>query len=312
MALHEIKQISIRQYLADLGIYPAKDSSRYGMYNSPFREDHNASLKVDYPKNLWIDYGANEGGTLIDLVMRMDHYSLHEAITTLERKYSRADVDTYQSATTPTSNFSFHRKNPDSDLKSPESSVTIQNVQSICNPALIKYLNERRISIDIARIHCCEVHYSVNDKPYYAVGFQNDKGGYELRSKYFKGCTSKDITSVTRNKNHCLLFEGFMDYLSFLTIQKQQKAPVDVFVLNSLTNLPKVKSNLTAYKGIWTFFDNDLAGRKAIQELQSTCNNVNDLSYFYSGHKDLNEYLCHKYKPQITQVQKLKRMGFRR
>ena len=312
MALQEIKQISIRQYLADLGIYPAKESSRYGMYNSPFREDHNASMKVDYPKNLWIDYGANEGGTLIDLVMRMGHCSLHEAITTLERKYSRADVGTYKSANTPTSNFSFHRKNADSDLKSPESSIMLQNVQSISNPALIEYLHERRINVDIARIHCSEVHYSVNDKPYYAVGFRNDKGGYELRNKYFKGCTSKDITSVTRNKDHCLLFEGFMDYLSFLTIQKQQNAPVDVIVLNSLTNLPKVKNLLNAYKGIWTFFDDDLAGRKSVQELQSTCNNVNNLSYFYSGSKDLNEYLCHKYKPQMKQAQKFKRPGLKR
>lgn len=312
MALQEIKQISIRQYLADLGIYPAKDNSCYGMYNSPFREDHNASMKVDYPKNLWIDYGANEGGTLIDLVMRMEHCSLHEAITTLERRYSCADAGTYQSANIPTSNFSFHRKNPDSDLKSPESSIMLQNVQPISNPALIEYLHERRISIDIARIHCSEVHYSVNDKPYYAVGFRNDKGGYELRSKYFKGCTSKDITSMNRNKDHCLLFEGFMDYLSFLTIKKLQNSPVDVIVLNSLTNLPKVKCTLESYKSISLFLDNDQAGKKAAQEIQSICNNVNDLSYFYSGCKDLNEYLCHKVKPQMKQVQKLKRTGLKR
>lgn len=312
MALQKIKQISIRQYLADLGIYPAKDSSHYGMYHSPFREDTNASMKVDYPKNLWIDYGTSEGGTLIDLVMKMEHCSIHEAISILERQYRRADVATYQHDNTPTGNFSFHREKPDLVMKSPEPSITILNVQPISNTALIEYLSERRISLSIARIHCHEVHYSVNGKPYYAVGFENDKEGYELRSKYFKGCTSKDITSVTQNKNHCLLFEGFMDYLSFLTIQKQQNAPVDVIVLNSLTNLPKVKNTLAVYKGIWIFFDNDQAGKKAVQELQSTCNNVNDLSYFYSGSKDLNEYLCHKYKPQMKQAQKFKRPGLKR
>ncbi len=312
MTLNEIKQISIRQYLADLGIYPAKDHSHYGMYHSPFREDHNASMKVDYPKNLWIDYGTSEGGTLIDFVMKMNHCSLHEAISMLEQKYSSTDVITYQRDNMPTNSFSFHRGKTDSNIKTPEPSITILKVQPISNTALIEYLNERRINIDIARIHCQEVHYSVNDKPYYAVGFQNDKGGYELRSKYFKGCTSKDVTSVTRNKNHCLLFEGFMDYLSFLTIQKQQNAPIDVIVLNSLTNLSKVKNTLNAYKGIWTFFDNDLAGKKAVQELQSTCNTINDLSYFYSGSKDLNEYLCHKYKPQMKQAQKFKRPGLKR
>ena len=312
MSLHEIKQISIREYLADLGINPAKDSSRYGMYHSPFREDHNASMKVDYSKNLWIDYGTSEGGTLIDLVMKMEHCSLHEAISKLEQKYSRTDVGISHRDDVPTSSFSFHREKLDSSMKAPDPSITILNVQTISNPALIEYLNERRINIDLARIHCQEIHYSVNDKPYYAVGFPNDKGGYELRSKYFKGCTSKDITSVKRNKNHCVLFEGFMDYLSFLTIQKQQNAPVDVIVLNSLSNLGKFKSTLTAYKGIFTFFDNDLAGRKAVQEIQSTCNNVNDLSYSYSGSKDLNEYLCQKHKPQIKQAQNLKRSGLKR
>lgn len=312
MTLHEIKQISIRQHLAGLGIYPAKDNSRYGMYHSPFREDHDASMKVDYPKNLWIDYGISEGGTLIDLVMKMEHCSLHEAISMLEQKYSRTDISISQRDNIPTSSFSFHRGKTDSNIKAPDPSITILNVQQISNPALIEYLDERRINIDIAQIHCQEVHYSVNDKPYYAVGFPNDKGGYELRSKYFKGCTSKDITSIKRNKNHCVLFEGFMDYLSFLTIQRQKNAPVDVIVLNSLSNLGKLKSTLTAYKGIFTFFDNDLAGRKAVQEIQSTCNNVNDLSYSYSGSKDLNEYLCQKHKPQVKQAQNLKWMGLKR
>jgi DNA primase len=269
-------------------------------------------MKVDYPKNLWIDYGTQEGGTLIDLVMKMDHCSLHEAISLLKRNYSRTDVGTSQRNNMPTSSFSFHREKADSKIKTPEQSITIQKVQPISNPTLIDYLDERRISLSIARIHCREVHYTVNDKTYYALGFQNDKGGYELRNKYFKGCTSKDITSVRRNKNHCLVFEGFMDYLSFLTIQKQQNAPVDVIVLNSLSNLPKVSSSLTAYKGIFTFFDNDVAGKKAVQELQSTSNTVNDLSHFYSGYKDLNEYLCQKFKPQIKQTQKLKRTGLKR
>ena len=305
-----IKQISIRRYLADLGISPAKDHSHYGMYNSPFREDHNASMKVDYPKNLWIDYGTNEGGTLIDLVMKMENCSLHKAITMLEQKYSHTDVGTYQSYNRPTGNFSFHRGKPGMDLKSPEPSITILKVQPISNPALIEYLNERQISIGIARIHCSEVHYSVNDKPYYAVGFQNDKGGYELRSKYFKGCTSKDISSTKHGNNHCLLFEGFMDYLTFLTIKKLQNAPVDVIVLNSLANLPKVKNTLESYNSISAFLDNDQAGKRAVQELESIYKDVIDHSFLYFKYKDLNEYLCHK--QQIKQPEKWKKHGLKR
>ena len=305
----EANAISIKQYLSENGIQPAKDRGYYGMYHSPFREDNNASLKVDYNQNVWHDFGTGEGGGLIDLVMRMENCSFHEAITRLERKYSCADVGTYQSGNIPTSNFSFHRKNPDSDLKSPKPSLTILNVQPISNPALKEYLHERRISIDIARIHCSEVHYSVNDKPYYAIGFQNDKGGYEPRSKYFKGCTSKDIKSIKRNNDHCLLFEGFMDYLSFLTIKKLQNSPVDVIVLNSLSNLLKVINALESYKSISVFLDNDQAGKIAVQKLESICKDVIDHSFLYSNYKDLNEYLCHQ--QLVQQLDKKKKSGLK-
>jgi hypothetical protein len=226
--------------------------------------------------------------------MKMQNSTFHEAISMLEKEQKKF------------SSFSFHGNQnhfPVGTLK-PESVISIKKIQPIGNPALIEYLHERRINIDIARIHCSEVHYSVNNKPYYAVGFPNDKGGFELRSKYFKGCTSKDITSIKRNNDHCLLFEGFMDYLSFLTIKKLQNSPIDVIVLNSLTNLPKVKNTLASYKSISAFLDNDQAGKRAVQELESICKDVIDQSFLYSKCKDLNEYLCHK--PQV-QHQDLKK-----
>lgn len=69
---NEANKISIKAYLANRGIHPIKDHGYYGMYRSPFRDDTNASLKVDYNKNLWIDFGSNDGGTMIDLVMRIN------------------------------------------------------------------------------------------------------------------------------------------------------------------------------------------------------------------------------------------------
>jgi DNA primase len=81
-----INQFPIRDYLAGSGIYPVKDNNFCGMYYSPFREDYNASMKVDYNKNLWIDYGIGEGGTLIDLVMRIQNCSNGRAMQLLEQK----------------------------------------------------------------------------------------------------------------------------------------------------------------------------------------------------------------------------------
>jgi hypothetical protein len=289
-----INQFPIRNYLAGSGIYPVKDNGFYGMYHSPFREDHNASMKVDYSKNLWIDYGTGEGGTIIDLVMRIENCSNGRAMQLLEQKIAG------------TASFSFQKEKEIIPKTPPQQTISIQKIDVLTNPSLLTYLNERSINIDSARLHCREVHYSVNGKSYFAVGFKNDNGGYELRNRYFKGCTSKDTTTIKagNNNNTCQLFEGFMDYLSFLTMKNWQQAKADVIVLNSLTNLAKVKNSLTTYGSIATFLDNDEAGKRAVQELKSCYLNVTDQSEFYAKHKDLNEYLCNKKQLSPKQVRK--------
>jgi len=222
-----INRYPIREYLAGLNIYPAKDKGYYGMYHSPFREDSNASMKVDYDKNLWIDYGSNEGGTLIDLVMRIENCTNGEAMRKLEQHLSGMPSFSFQGNSIPKE-------------KEPETAMRITGIAPINSPALIDYLCERKIDIDIAKIHCKEINYSINGKPYFSIGFPNDVGGYELRSKYFKGCTSKEITSHRTGRETCQVFEGFMDYLSFLTMKNWQRSPVDAIILNSLANLPKI------------------------------------------------------------------------
>ena len=289
-----INQFPIRDYLAGSGIHPAKVNEYYGMYHSPFREDHNASMKVDYNKNLWIDYGTGEGGMLIDLVMRMENCSNGRAMQLLEQKIAG------------TASFSFQKEKEIVPKIPQQQAISIHKITILTNPSLLAYLHERSINTDIAILNCHEVHYSVNGKPYFAVGFRNDAGGYELRNKYFKGCTSKDTSTIKAgsNNNTCQLFEGFMDYLSFLTMKNWQQPKADVIVLNSLTNLAKIKSYLTGYVSIATFLDNDEAGKQAVRELKSCYPNITDQSEFYAKHKDLNEYLCSKKLLPKKQVRK--------
>lgn len=287
MDAKDINQFPIRKYLESLNIYSIKDKNYYGMYHSPFRKDGNASMKVDYNKNLWIDFGSNEGGTLIDLVMRMENCSNGRAMQLLEQYISGIPSFSFQG------DDDFGKKEAE-----PESAIRITGVAPLSSQPLIDYLCERRINIDIAKFHCKEIDYSVNGKPYFAIGFRNDAGGYELRSKYFKGCTSKAITSHTFKQSSCQLFEGFMGYLSFLTMKNWQRSPIDAIVLNSLANLPKVENILTGYKSVALFLDNDEAGKRAVQNLRSVCKEVLDMSTHYGKHKDLNDYLCNRSAPK--------------
>ena len=67
--LQNIKNIPIVDYLHACGIQPVKKYGSYALYNAPYREDHNTSMKVDFTRNLWYDFGLGKGGSIIDLVM---------------------------------------------------------------------------------------------------------------------------------------------------------------------------------------------------------------------------------------------------
>lgn len=273
-----INKFPIQEYLAGRGIRPVKERGYYGLYHSPLREDHTPSMKVDYDKNLWIDYGTGEGGTLIDLVMRMERCEAGEVIRLMEQRISG------------TSSFSFHgNNNPVPPHREP--SITIEKVRPLENPALLAYLTGRGIDLNTARVHCSEVHYRVTDKSYFAVGFRNDAGGWELRNRYFKGCTSKFPTTRRSVYPTCLVFEGFMDYLSFLTLKHNPNPPHNIAVLNSVTNLAKAVPFIASHEQVYAYFDNDEAGRKATAELKTTCRNLSDQSVHYRPHNDLNDYL---------------------
>lgn len=153
MTYKEANQISIKEYLRTLNIHPVKETNYYGMYHSPLRNDQNASMKVDYNKNLWIDYGMNEGGTTTDLVMKINNCTNVEAVKVLEYYVSGSN------------SFSFHGNrniySPKEKQQSPI--IQIQRVTKLTNPALIQYLSERKINHSAAMLHCKEVHYTVNN-----------------------------------------------------------------------------------------------------------------------------------------------------
>ena len=84
MNIEHIKSLSLKDYLANKGHYPVKEYTTYGMYRSPFREESTPSFKVDYRANLWYDFGCGEGGSIIDLVMKLHGCTLSQAIGLLD------------------------------------------------------------------------------------------------------------------------------------------------------------------------------------------------------------------------------------
>ena len=288
--MYTTKNISIKQFLAKQGVLPSQERAGYGMYLSPFRNESAPSFKVDYGKNLWYDFGSGDGGSIIDLVMRLENCSVSEATKRLENG----------------SSFSFH---PAEFANSTRSTLQITSVQSLQDVRLLDYLQHKRsVNLDVAREYCREVHYTTNGKPFFAVGFPGDAGGWELRNEYFKGSTSpKSPTIIGNGSSACLLFEGFMDMLSYLTLKNAIRPSMDVVVLNSVHNLSRAEEFLKQHQTIHCLLDNDDSGKRALAEVQKFGRESIDHSRFYRNHKDLNEYLCGKKLVQSTdQVQEVK------
>ena len=157
---------------------------------------------------------------------------------------------------------------------------------------LTDYLTERKINLDAALRQCVEVHYSIGDKFYYAIGFKNDAGGYELRNRYFKGTVSpKDVTTFIIPTDECMIFEGFMDYLSYLTMKKQFQPDVDTIVLNSTAHIDKATSFLNSHYRVYSYLDNDSVGKQVLSEISARHGNVTNLSKYFEPYNDLNEHL---------------------
>ena len=199
-------------------------------------------------------------------------------------------------------------------------------VGELTHPALFNYLQERGIDTALAKPECKELHFIHNGKPYFAIGFPNVAGGYEVRNPFFKGCIApKDISHIRQQgepREKCLVFEGMMDYLSFLTLRMKNCPTMpnldgqDYVILNSVANVSKIIDVLHGYGRIHCLLDNDEAGRKAYWELaREFSGRIRDFSDNYNGHKDLNDYLCGKPLSQSAepmtekkQVQSVRRM----
>ena len=127
------------------------------------------------------------------------------------------------------------------------------------------------------------------------------RDSYEVRSRYFKGCIPpKSISLVKANDipaDECLVFEGFTDFLSAVTLGVTGNA--DCLVLNSIANVEKAAGLLEGYGRIGCFLDRDEAGRRTLDALTKRYGErVTDRSSLYDDCKDLNEYLQQTMKKQ--------------
>lgn len=279
--IKEIKTIPLADFLSRLGHEPAMRKGTRLWYKSPLRQEQTPSFKVETSLNCWYDFGLCKGGNIIDLAAELyQSTDLRYLMRCIANSYPVPSVQRVAS---------FYPQQ--------HSAPSMEQIEVVPleHRALVAYLQERGIPAHIAKAKCREAHYSVNGKSYFAVAFENVSGGWELRNRYFKGCRGrKEISYLPWARDgpstECVVFEGFIDYLSALTLDIISGA--DAIILNSVVNVNKAMPYLKGYTTISSYLDNDNAGQTALAELTAIYGStVIDRSTLYSEFNDLNEYL---------------------
>ena len=294
--LSAIKRYPIVEYLERKGIRPVRRTPSYTMYRSPLREETHPSFKVDTQKNLWIDYAEGKGGSIIDLCMRLEGCTLSEAIRHLGQ--NAPDKGTYCFR----NNFTQNNFQPTIAANRARRLIEISDTLP---PYLQEYLRkERCIDLEKAAPFLKSINYEVRGQRYQAIGFANLSGGYELRDNHsFKGTIApKDITPIfTDRAEPVCIFEGFMDFLSFLSMKEE--IINRCLVMNSVSNVARTAHYLNDHNltHIRAFLDNDDAGRRTVQEFVRVGFKVEDMSVYYRNFKDLNEFHVSRVREQEQQ-----------
>ena len=277
---YQVKKIPLAEVLARLGCEPHHRKGADVWYLSPFRQETEPSFHINTDKNTWYDFGM-AGGNVLDFAMSYYRCGVSRALHEL----AHLDLAGKVAPSPPL---------PATPAPNP---VTITSVQPLMHMALLLYLDKRCVDLETAKNYVQEIHYRRDGKTYFALAFASESGGWEMRNPYFKGVYGpKDITLLHPDaEGEVLVFEGFMDLLSFLTWKGKPAADAPVIVMNSAAMLEKavVAIQRIGPKAVHLYLDRDVTGRRLMEDFQEQLQGVTviDESGLYTHHKDFNDLL---------------------
>lgn len=286
----EIKRMDIIRFLEQIGIHPVRNYPAYVLFHAPYREDRHPSFKVSRKKNRWYDLATLESGDIIDLGKLI--YNTNDMVEVIRRIQDYTTVELV-----------VRESNAHTGRGNGMAAFSDVTAVPLNNTRLLSYLDSRSIDTGIAREYCREIHFSLGRRRYYGIGFGNVQGGYEVRNPFFKGTVGRKDISLIRmggQTDFCTVFEGFMDFLSYMTLCRHTDfepfaTTMDFLVLNSVSNIRGAMKWLAAYRTVTCCLDNDDAGRRTVDMLGEARDGIHDASNVYEGFKDFNDFLRGKH-----------------
>ncbi len=240
MNCKQFNSVKLEEILVSLGHHPTKQNEKEAWFLNPFYTETQASFKINKNLNYWYLHSEGIGGNNVDFMKKYLNASVKEVLEWAEKQ-----------------NFSsFQQQNVIHSINS-KPNYQITEIKKLQNEHLKSYLHQRGLSKVVYPL-VKEIHFTIGEKKLYAIGFENFSGGWELRNSFYKGSVlKKDISIVNFNNEsqgqnetgkRIVVFEGFMDALSFVEMKPFYKG--DVLVMNSISLLNRTKEYLKNYSEI--------------------------------------------------------------
>ena len=292
MENHQLKATEIKEnyslvdLLTNLGFVPGKRVRNEQLYLSPLCDTGTIpSFSINNKQGTWFDFGEGKGGNIIDFGLKYWKGSSFQEV--LEKI-----VLTCGGSVPVLSNAPNYKRQP---VAKKEPNYEILDIKDLgSNAAILNYLEGRGVG-QVAEGRLKEIYYYVEDEnkkqtKFFAAGWQNEQGAWEIRNLNFKGCLGhKAISFIPNSEKRLAVFEGFFNYLSWLT--ENPFATDGVLVLNSLSLLQAGIIKAQDFKDISLFFDNDPSGRQGTLDFQAAIPWATDRSGIYKDHNDYNDLI---------------------
>jgi hypothetical protein len=242
--------------------------------------DNDPSFSVDDRIGAWYDHGNGKGGNIIDFgIAYWPTLNFNEVVDKIQT----------------TCNISPVSKEYRPRLPVKVRNYVIGHVKPLgSHPAITGYLQGRGV-FDVAKTHLSEIYYHVKDykgekKDFFAAGWKNESGSWEVRNKYFKGCLGqKAISCIQGDAKRVAVFEGFINYLSWL--KDNPEGGHSIIILNSLSLLNEGINKAKQFTFIDLYLDRDNSGYQATKQFINALPYAADKSAVYEKFNDYNDKL---------------------
>lgn len=262
------EQVPLSVLLSKLGHQPAKSTGEEQLYLNVLRNSETRpGLAVNTQLGIWFDRFTKKSGDIIDFGMAYwSGFSSDEVI----EKISQLCAGPQEAAVTDRPTGRKRRA-----VKIPYYHISETRPLGN-NPEITAYLQSQGIwEISLGQLK--EVYYYVVDekhrrKDFFAAGWQNENGGWEVIGRNFAGSLGrKGMTFIPGDTNSLVLFEEYISYLSWKYANRT--AGHSILVMNSPEFLPAAKSRAAKFRDVAVFFGKEHLNEQLLSAIEKVSSN---------------------------------------